>query len=89
MSYQERNFDIEWLNELPSDLEVSSGRRNDWATPFREWIMSDSKVIKLVMKNKEDKVLCYTAVTSFIRKHKLDYTVYCEKGKYNIYVVRA
>ena len=84
---EERKFDVEWLDELPSDLETFA--MNDWVAPFKEWIMSDRKVIKLLMKNREDKRRCYASITGFIRRHKLDYTVYCEKGKYNIYVVRA
>jgi len=88
MLNEERKFDIEWLDELPSDLEIDSNK-NDWATPFKEWILSDRKVIKLLMKNKDDKRKCYASINAFIKKHKLDYTVYCEKGKYNIYVVRA
>ena len=88
LNNEEKVFEIAWLDELPSDFEAYD-KMNDWVTPFKEWILSDKKVIKLSMKNAKDKNRCYASIRRFINAHNLDYTLYPEKNKYNIYVVRA
>ena len=85
---EERKYDFEWLDEIPSDVEFNE-RKNYWVEPFKEWVESDRKVIKIMLKNVNDKRNCYASLKAFMKKNNLDYTVYCEKGYYNIYVVRA
>lgn len=80
-------MEINYLDELPNvDFNTRDGR---WVRTFREWMESDAKVIKLSLKNADEKRMCYQAIRNFIAKNKLDYTIYCERGKYNVYVVRA
>lgn len=78
---------FDYLNELPEGIEIWN--KNRYVDTIIEWEKTDSKVIRLICKNPAEKNACRASVSAYIKNHNLDWTVYNEKNKYNIYVVRA
>lgn len=85
-------FEYEFLEDFDlSSIELSTrgGNNGKWVKIFLEWLKTNNKVLKLSLANQHAKRNCQTAIRSFIKRNNLDWTVYNEKGKYNIYIVRA
>lgn len=83
-------LNYEFLSEFDiNSIEIDANRLRRWAALLGEWIKTDSKAVKITCKNKDEKKLCRAALREFIRRRKLDWTVYPEKASYNVYVVRA
>ena len=79
---------FEFLDEFdPNDIEFETKRR--WATTLDEFGKQDAKAIKFTLKSPKEKNLCRAAVELYKKNHHLDWTVFPEKGKYNIYVCKA
>ena len=84
-----RDYEFEFLNDFDInsiDLATKEGR---WTITIHEWEKTDAKTLRFTLHNAEEKNACRSAVMTYIRNHKLDWTVYSERNKYNIYVVRA
>lgn len=86
-------FEYEFLEDFDlSSIELTKGRGNGygrWINIFYEWLATDNKVLKLSLTNAAEKKTCQASIRHFIKKNHLDWTVYNERAKYNIYVVRA
>lgn len=80
-------MEFNYLNNLPADIEVSE--RGKYIPILREWENTDSKCLKFACANAEEKSHCASALYVYLRKNHKDYTIFREKGKNNIYVVRA
>lgn len=80
-------MEFNYLNELPENLEF--WEKNKYIDTIIEWEKTDSKCLKLICKNPKEKCGCRASVTNYIKTRKLDWTIFNEKNKYNIYVVRA
>lgn len=86
----EKNY--EFLEDFdPNDIEIATqgGEKGKWTNILCEWMETDSKTLKFSLKSQDEKRLCRAAISQYIRKHGLDYTIYNEKNKFNIYVVRS
>lgn len=81
-------MEFNFLTSLPADFEVAS-KDGVYTNAIREWEKTDNKVLKFSCKNMKEKGSCAAAVQMYIKKYKRDYTVYREKNKYNVYVVRS
>lgn len=84
-----RNFEFDFLDDFDINSIDVSTREGRWALTLREWMESGAKVCRFALHNAEEKGLCSTAIRGYIKSHNLDWTVYPERNKYNIYVVRA
>ena len=80
-------MEFELLKDVP-DIEITR-RQNKYIDPLLEWEKTDNKCIKFVCKNQAEKTNCASALANFFRKTNRDYTIYREKGKFNVYVIRA
>ena len=82
-------IEFEFLDDFDlSEIEVAT-RNGRWSKILNEWVASNAKACRLTCANAEEKRRCRGAISTFVRTHKLDWTVVSEKGTYNIYVVRA
>ena len=60
-----------------------------WAHALDEFDASNSKAMKFTLANAQQKNRCRSAISSYCKRNSKDWTIYNEKNKYNIYVVRA
>ena len=82
-------FEFAFLTDFdPNEIEIAT-KEQRWAEVIKQWMDTDAKTLKFSLKNIEEKGRCRTAVNKYLETHNLDYTVYSEKNKNNIYVVRA
>ena len=65
------------------------GRRGKYAGIINDWSKTDNRTLKLVCSSPEEKKKIYGSVSAYKKAHNLDFTVYLEKGTYNIYLVKA
>ena len=56
---------------------------------IEDWLYTDNRTLKFRCANAEERKKVYAAVSAFKRNHNLDYTVYCERGTNNIFLVKA
>lgn len=77
----------EYMEELDVDKH-SITRCGRWSGILIDWMKTDKKVLKISLDDEHDKKVCRTALQAYMKAHDIDYTVYSERGKNNIYVVR-
>lgn len=83
-------MEFNFLTSLPADFVAASKNRGGaYTNAIREWENTDNKVLKFSCKNMQEKGNCAAAAQMYIKKYNKDYTVYREKNKYNVYVVRS
>ena len=85
------NVQFEFIKETitTDDIDVNRSRTGMYISVIREWEKTDNKTLKFSCKDQREKNTCRSSISSYLRKNKLDYTVYCEKNKFNVYIVRA
>ena len=85
------NVKYEFIKEIitTDDIDVNRSRTGMYISVIREWKKTDNKTLKFTCKGQREKNTCRSSISSYLRKNKLDYTVYCEKNKFNVYIVRA
>lgn len=72
----------------PESIRVNR-RESEYAKALDEWVLTDNSTIKFSSTNNREKRNCYGAIRQYIKKNGHDWTIYCEKGRFNIYVVRS
>ena len=85
----ERNYGFEFLEDFDINSIDVATKEGVWSQTLREWEESGAKTLKFSLKSAEEKSRCYGAVVNYNKTHKKDWTIYPERNKYNIYVVRA
>lgn len=63
--------------------------RGKYVGILQDWLETDNKTLKLVCKDANEKKNLCTCVTVYRKNHNLDYTIYRERGTYNVYLVRS
>ena len=85
---EEKDFTYEFIDDFdPSQIEYEKRKR--WATTLEEFSRQDAKTVKFTLKTPKEKNLCRTAIETYKKAHGLDWTVFPEKNKYNIYVCKS
>lgn len=85
------NAKFEFIKETitTDDINVNKPHNGVYTSIIREWEKTDNKTLKFCCKDQKEKNTCRSSISAYLRKNKLDYTVYCEKNKFNVYIVRA
>ena len=86
---EKEKFEFEFLDDFDInsiDVSTCSGR---WAKTLYEWMQTDAKACKFTLCNQDEKNRCACALRAYTKKHNLDWTIYPERNKYNVYGVRA
>ena len=82
-----KEIEYEFMNEVDqNDLATREGR---WAKILKEFGNKDQKVLKFTNHNAQERNSCRSAIYSYKNKYGVDWTIHHEKGKYNIYVIKA
>lgn len=85
-----KNFEYEYLSDFNlDDLDVTRNRSGKWSMLLDEFAKTDNKTLKISLKKTEDKRSCTSSIRQYIKKNKLDWTMYLERNTFNVYVVRA
>lgn len=72
----------------PNSIDVNT-KEGFYAKILSDWEKTDKSTIKFSASSESEKKRCYGAVRGYIVRKGHDWTMYCEKGKPNIYVVRS
>ena len=84
-----KDFEFEFLDDFDiNEIDVAT-KEGRWALTIKKWMESGTKTCKFSLHNSVEKNNCAAAVNAYIKKHNLDWTVYPERNKYNVYVVRS
>ena len=75
------NFDIDSIERW--------NREGRWSAILDEFAKSGRKQMRFTLHSEQEKGRCYAAVLGYRKAKKLDWTVFCERHTYNIYIVRA
>ena len=85
-----KDFEYEYLSDFNlDDVDVSRGRSGKYTILLDEFAKTENKTLKITLKNIEDKNSCTSSIRAYIKKNKLDWTMYLERKTFNVYVVRA
>ena len=83
------DYTFELLDDFNvNDIDVSKNEGR-WACTVHDFERSNAKAVKFVCGNSAEKNRCYGSLTSYVKRKHLDWTIYCERNTYNIYLVRA
>ena len=63
--------------------------KGKYSEPIEHWLETDNKTLKFMCANAKEKKNCRTAVGSYCSNHKYDFTIFCERGTNNVYLVRS
>ena len=85
-----KDYEYEFLTDdfNIDDIEIAT-KEGRWSSTLIEWGNTDSKKMRFTLHNAKEKNACANAIRAYVRTHKLDWTVFCEQNKFNVYVVRS
>lgn len=87
---KESNFEYEFISDINLDeLDLNSKKNGKYVDVLKKFLKEEGKTLRMSLKNEKDKESCCSSIRNYIKKNKLDWTVYTERNTYNIYVVRA
>ena len=82
-------MEYEIIQEKVIPEQISYKSRGKYRTPAYNWLNSEAKTLKLICKDQYEKKCCYNSLRQLKKERDYDYTIYLERGTYNIYLVRA
>ena len=87
---KENNFEYEFISDINLDeLDLNSKKNGKYVDVLKMFVKNENKTLKMTLKNEKDRESCCSSIRNYIKKNRLDWTLYTERNTYNIYVVRA
>lgn len=62
-------------------------KKYKFATAIAQWDKTTNKTIRFKCSNAKERLSCYTSARSYIKRYKLDYTIFMKGNE--VYIVRA